>query len=244
LDLRNALTPVEVLTALPLVTNVPVNEATSGGAGVRGDGATINLRGIGAGSTLVLLNGRRIVPHPISAGDSGQNTFSPNVNQLPTQGISHIDVLRDGASSIYGSDAVAGVINYVMREDYAAAKSAFVTGSPQARGGENVQATYTYGTGLGNNKGSFLTTFDYLYRDAIYLRDRSFSASAKHIEPPPRRSTSPAALRRHVRHRFLSEFRIGASTTRTSCADPRHAGVSRPWRRRAPRTRNILSQHQ
>src|SRR4051812_36829740 len=101
LNTRNALTPVELLTALPQVTNVPANESTTGGAGQRGDISTVNLRGIGASGTLVLLNGRRLAPHPIGYGGTD---FIPNINQLPTQGLDHVDVLRDGASSIYGTD--------------------------------------------------------------------------------------------------------------------------------------------
>ena len=60
IEIRNALTPVEMLTALPQVTNVPLNESQNGGANSRGDNANVNLRGIGAGNTLVLLNGRRV----------------------------------------------------------------------------------------------------------------------------------------------------------------------------------------
>ncbi len=214
LDLRNALTAVEVLTALPIVTNVPVNESTSGGAGVRGDGATINMRGIGAGNTLVLLNGRRLVPHPITGGDNGVNTFSPNVNQLPNQGISHIDVLRDGASSIYGSDAVAGVINYVMREDFRGSEFRLRYGMPERKGGQSVQGTLTYGTGLKNNKGSFLTTLDATYRDAIYLRDRRFSANAKHIDVAPAPfNVAGSTFDGQSATGLFPTFRIGASTT-------------------------------
>ena len=111
MEVRNALTPVELLTALPQITNVPLNESANGGANSRGDNANVNLRGIGAGNTLVLLNGRRVAPHPVTSNDGGVPAFYANVNQLPTQGIERIDVLREGASSIYGSDAVAGVIN-------------------------------------------------------------------------------------------------------------------------------------
>ena len=214
LDVRNALTAVEVLTALPIVTNVPTNESTSGGAGVRGDGATINMRGIGAGNTLVLLNGRRLVPHPITGGDNGVNTFSPNVNQLPNQGISHIDVLRDGASSIYGSDAVAGVINYVMREDFRGSEFRLRYGMPEKSGGESVQGTLTYGTAFRNNKGSFLTTIDSTYRDAMYLRDRRFSANAKHIDVAPAPfNVAGSAFDGQSATGLYPSFRIGASTT-------------------------------
>ncbi|MBC7366974.1 MAG: TonB-dependent receptor [Undibacterium sp.] len=183
---RNALTPIDLISALPQLTSVPFNEATSGGAGARGDVSTVSLRGIGSGGTLLLLNGRRLAPHPITAGDStsGQG-FSPNANQLPTQGIDHIDVLRDGASSVYGSDAVAGVLNYIMKQDFRGTELRLRYGQPEYRGGASGAATISYGTDFAKGKGRLFTTIDYVYRQEIYLRDRSFSASANHTNVAP-----------------------------------------------------------
>jgi outer membrane receptor protein involved in Fe transport len=183
---RNALTPIDLITALPQLTSVPFNEATSGGAGARGDIATVSLRGIGSGGTLLLLNGRRLAPHPITAGDStsGQG-FSPNANQLPTQGIDHIDVLRDGASSVYGSDAVAGVLNYIMRQDFRGTELRLRYGQPEYRGGASGSATLTFGKDFAGGKGRLFTNIDYLYRQEIYLRDRPFSQSANHVAQAP-----------------------------------------------------------
>lgn len=183
---RNALTPIDLISALPQLTSVPFNEATSGGAGARGDIATVALRGIGSGGTLLLLNGRRLAPHPITAGDStsGQG-FSPNANQLPTQGIDHIDVLRDGASSVYGSDAVAGVLNYIMKPDFRGTELRMRYGQPESRGGNSASATIAYGNDFAKGKGRLFTTFDYLWRSEINLRDRSFTASANHLAQAP-----------------------------------------------------------
>lgn len=181
IDGRNALTPVEMLTALPQVTSVPLNESTSGGANSRGDNANINLRGVGSGSTLVLLNGRRVAPHPVFSPDgSNPNSFSVNVNQLPTQGLERIDVLRDGASSIYGSDAVAGVINYITRRDFRGTELRTRFGVPEHGGGESVQATLTHGLDFNNAKGRWLTTLDYLYRNPILFTERERTKSADH----------------------------------------------------------------
>ncbi|MDB6091875.1 MAG: btuB 3 [Gammaproteobacteria bacterium] len=118
MGLRDANTPADLLTALPAVVNVPINDSTQGGAGARGDIAAVNLRGLGSGNTLVLLNGRRVASHGISAQEGGVPELSVNVNVLPTVGLSRVDVLRDGASSLYGSDAVAGVINFVTDNKY------------------------------------------------------------------------------------------------------------------------------
>ena len=160
MEVRNALTPVEMLTALPQITNLPLNESQNGGANSRGDNANVNLRGIGAGSTLVLLNGRRVAPHPITSNDGGVPAFYANVNQLPTQGLERIDVLRDGASSIYGSDAVAGVINYVTRRDFRGTDVRTRFGVPEHGGGENLQVTLTHGRDFAGGKGRLLLTLD------------------------------------------------------------------------------------
>ena len=179
MNARDAVTPVEMITALPQVTSVPVNESAQGGAGARGDNAAVNLRGIGQQNSLVLLNGRRLVMNPVSGGTS------VNINQLPTQGINHVDVLRDGASSLYGSDAVAGVINYVMSNDFRGTDLRMRYGMPDHPGGSNVEGTLTYGQDLANGKGHFISTFDTAYRDAIYLDQRSFSAKADHTAQAP-----------------------------------------------------------
>jgi outer membrane receptor protein involved in Fe transport len=74
--------------------------------------ATINLRGLGSNRTLVLLNGRRLVN-----GGTGANS-APDLNTIPTAIIGRIEVLKDGASAVYGTDAVAGVVNIITRDDY------------------------------------------------------------------------------------------------------------------------------
>lgn len=185
MEVRNAMTPVELLTALPQITNVPLNESANGGANARGDNANVNLRGIGAGNTLVLLNGRRIAPHPITSNDAGVPAFYANVNQLPTQGIERIDVLRDGASSIYGSDAVAGVINYITKKDYRGTELRAKFGVPEHGAGRSVQGTVTHGRDFAGGKGRWLTTFDYFWRDSIPFSARSFTASANHSAEAP-----------------------------------------------------------
>lgn len=115
---RDANQASELLTALPEITGMPGNETAVAGATARGDNATISMRGLPSSNTLLLVNGRRLVPHPISQSEAGVPTLSVNSNQLPNGGVDHIDILRDGASSIYGTDAVAGVINYQMNKTF------------------------------------------------------------------------------------------------------------------------------
>jgi iron complex outermembrane receptor protein len=97
-------TPVEGLRQLPTFVGNGQTENNSNA----GDGtANINLRGIGAQNTLVLINGRRFI---------GGNGF-PDVNLIPISPINKVDILKDGASAIYGSDAVAGVVNFMFWND-------------------------------------------------------------------------------------------------------------------------------
>ena len=111
IETRNASLPSELLTSLPSVVSLPQNESRLGSSGARGDNANVNMRNLGATATLILQDGRRMAINPMTAGLSQ----AVNVNQLPTRGVDHIEVLRDGASSIYGSDAAGGVINYVTQ---------------------------------------------------------------------------------------------------------------------------------
>ena len=76
-----------------------------------GDGAArINLRGLGAGRTLVLLNGRRVAPSGISS--------AVNVNNLPRALMERVEIITGGATTVYGSDAIAGVVNFITRQDF------------------------------------------------------------------------------------------------------------------------------
>ena len=214
IEVRNALTPVEMLTALPQVTNVPLNESQNGGANSRGDNANVNLRGIGAGNTLVLLNGRRLAPHPVTSNDAGVPAFYANVNQLPTQGIERIDILRDGASAIYGSDAVAGVINYISRRDLRGTELRTRWAVPEHGDGSSIQATLTSGGEFGRGKGRWLSTLDALQRDAIPYSSRSFTRSGNHTDQAP---AGFNALGGQFDGRsavsIYPSFRIGSSTT-------------------------------
>jgi len=98
-------------------------ENISGGVNsARGDMGAYNLRNLGTGNTLVLLNGRRMVNSAVYQTELSGGSFIPvntvNSQTLPVYGLERVEVLRDGASAIYGADAVAGVVNYVMKDDF------------------------------------------------------------------------------------------------------------------------------
>ncbi len=114
----------QLLDMMPENGNNFVNEAANISGGVnsaRGDVGAFNLRSLGTGNTLVLLNGRRMVNSPQYQTEQVGGSFVPvnsaNSNMIPTYGVDRIEVLRDGASAVYGADAVAGVFNTVLKRD-------------------------------------------------------------------------------------------------------------------------------
>jgi outer membrane receptor protein involved in Fe transport len=178
LEARDAAQASDLLTSLSQVTGMPGNETATLGATARGDNATVSLRGIPSSNTLVLLNGRRLPPHPISQAEAGVPTLSTNVNQLPNRGLDRIDVLRDGASSIYGTDAVAGVVNYLTRRSFVGTELQLRYAETELGDGEEYRATLTHGLDFAGGKGHGMITVDYYDRAAMFARDRDFSAEA------------------------------------------------------------------
>ena len=185
IEARDAAEPADLLTALPAVTGLPLNETATLGAQARGDHAAISLRGLPSSNTLILLNGRRLAPHPISTVEGSVPSLSVNVNQLPNRGIDRVEVLRDGASSIYGTDAVAGVVNYVMRQDVRGTELALRYGRTSRGDGQEYRATLTHGLDFAGGRGRFMTMVDFYDRGVIYTGDRSFSAESDFTSMAP-----------------------------------------------------------
>lgn len=110
--------------------------------------ATASLRGLDAGRTLVLVNGRRLAPAGVRGAPS-----APDLNLIPGSLVERVDVLLDGASSVYGSDAVAGVVNYILRSDFDGLQlDAFVT-DPELRNNGGQQQVYSATFGVSNDRG-------------------------------------------------------------------------------------------
>ena len=128
---------------------------------------TLNLRGLGADRTLLLLNGRRLAP----AGVEGAPT-NPSLNLIPSTLVDRYDLLLDGASSVYGSDAVAGVGNLVLRKDFDGLEiQANGNLNPQGSGDDYVVSA---AWGLNLDRGFVGIGAEYAFRDAVLLRDRDF----------------------------------------------------------------------
>jgi outer membrane receptor protein involved in Fe transport len=106
---RGASTMADFIETLGMAEISGVTEIGAGAQTAKGDAALVDLRGMGSGSTLVLLNGRRMAPHAISMAENGVPSLAPSINAVPRALVSRVEILRDGASAIYGADAAAGV---------------------------------------------------------------------------------------------------------------------------------------
>ncbi|WP_340645934.1 TonB-dependent receptor [Phenylobacterium sp.] len=128
----------------------------------------VNLRGLGSDATLVLINGRRM------AGTGSRGDFS-DVSAVPTAAIARVDVLLDGASALYGSDAVGGVVNIILRRDFEGAETRLRVGGAKGGAG-SVQLGQTFGTTW--SSGSALLAYEYEHRDALPYAARPYTATA------------------------------------------------------------------
>ncbi|NVJ50937.1 MAG: TonB-dependent receptor [Gammaproteobacteria bacterium] len=128
---------------------------------------SVNLRGFGANRVLVLLNGRRMANNP-TPFNSTDNFF--NFATIPTNAIERVDILTDGASAIYGSDAIAGVINIILRDDFDGASIAARIGQTRDGGGES----YRINGGFGKTEENYSFTVGYEWdrREPLFGKDR------------------------------------------------------------------------
>ena len=188
LALREAGSTVDLLTAIPSIGNVPLNESGQGGSSARGDVSAVALRGMGSGSTLLLLNGRRLAAHGMSSNENNVPVNSVNANILPSHGLSRVDVLRDGASSLYGSDAVAGVVNFVVDTAFQGTEVEVSAGFNEIDSGNDRRGTLTHGDFYADGKLHWMTTFDWYDRDATESRDVVGDSNKIALAPPELRS--------------------------------------------------------
>ena len=144
---------------------------TSFGGGFAAGASGISLRGLGSASTLVLLNGRRIAPYGLA--DDGQKVFA-DLNIIPSEAVERVEVLKGGASSIYGSDAIAGVVNVILRKDYQGTAIRVSSGISQEGDGSDPRVAITHGTGdLDKDRYNVLFSLELGKKNEIWNRDRA-----------------------------------------------------------------------
>jgi len=131
--------------------------------------STVSLRGLGPTKTLVLIDGRRVAGAPTFGAGS-----AANLNTVPLAAVERIEVLRDGASAIYGSDAIGGVVNVILRKDYEGVHLSATEGRPTQDGGD--EHSYSVVGGVSSGKGNITFGFNAEKREMIFNRDRDFSA--------------------------------------------------------------------
>jgi iron complex outermembrane receptor protein len=140
------------------------------GNGFASGASGVSLRGLGAGSTLVLLNGRRIAPYGLA--DDGQKVFT-DLSVIPLEAVERVEVLKDGASAIYGSDAIAGVVNITLKESFEGlvAKGSFA--SSRYSDGNATKLSVTSGFGnLDDNRYNVFFNVEASDTDSIRVGDR------------------------------------------------------------------------
>ncbi|HWW58114.1 MAG TPA: TonB-dependent receptor [Sphingopyxis sp.] len=170
----------ELFRAIPQAGDVAFNESRDAGGinDARGDVASINLRALGTGNTLVLLNGRRMVLHPGTQSENLVPVQSVNTNAIPVLGVRRVEVLLDGAAAIYGSDAVAGVINTVLKDNFkglrVSGEYSLTDDSDQREYELSFEAGHTFNDGRTNI--SLFGSFN--HRDPLYARERRNSRSS------------------------------------------------------------------
>ncbi len=158
---------------------LPFNNATSitpegSGTGFASGSSTINLRGLGNNNTLVLINGRRAVPSGAGAFNGFQSVI--DLRQIPTSAIESIEILKDGASAIYGSDAVAGVVNIALKRTFTGVGIDVSYGNTFQKDSNEITAFVI--AGASTDKTSIVATVDFRRRAAMMNRDFSWSNNA------------------------------------------------------------------
>jgi iron complex outermembrane recepter protein len=137
---------------------------------------TASLRGLGGSSTLVLINGKRL--GTFAGAISGAEGV--NLTAIPTAAIERVEVLKDGASAIYGSDAIGGVINFIMRQDFTGVDATVFGGTPfQHGGGDQYHASVTAGWGdLAKDRFNVFISGEYQEQRPLLDKDRAFASTS------------------------------------------------------------------
>jgi iron complex outermembrane receptor protein len=168
IDSTGMTTTVQLIESLPqnfaLVNQTVTGGQLSGNSFSTIQGSSINLRGIGEGTTLTLVNGRRM---PL-----GYDGSAVNVAGLPLSAMERVEVLTDGASALYGSDAVGGVVNFVFRKDFEGAESRASYG--HADGTDDFRLSQAYGRSW--RSGNFVVSGEYYSRDMLLASDRPYGS--------------------------------------------------------------------
>jgi iron complex outermembrane receptor protein len=162
-------------TVAELLQTLAVDNAgsvpTSFGGGFAQGASGISLRGLGSASTLVLINGRRVAPYGLA--DDGQKVFA-DLNIIPAEAVERVEILKDGASAIYGSDAIAGVVNVILRKDFQGTTVKATYGKAGDWDGRDARLAITSGFGsLDTDKYNMLFSLEFGGKREVWNHDRT-----------------------------------------------------------------------
>ncbi len=183
-------TTEEFLRDLPIANayGVPVSNNENGTNTAVG-AASIALRGFDARATLVLIDGRRVAPYPIGNNPGLVNSMFVDLNSIPQAAIESIEILKDGASTTYGADAVAGVVNIKLRHNYPNGAEASVEyGNTLDKDSGEYAASAIFG--VGNDTTNITGVLNFYHRNSIFNHDRGYSL----VPPFLSSNTSPYNL--------------------------------------------------
>ncbi|MCB2086726.1 MAG: TonB-dependent receptor [Sphingomonadaceae bacterium] len=172
----------ELFRAIPQAGTVAFNEqnATTQNS-ARGDVGSINLRDLGTGNTLLLINGRRMTLHPGFQTELLVPVVSSDTNEIAPGSVKRIEVLRDGASAIYGADAVAGVINTILRGNM---NGGFLEGDWRASDGTSLysyQISGGYGFDFGGGRGNLTVYGGYFHENGLLASARDYAGEENRL---------------------------------------------------------------
>jgi len=160
---------VETLRDVPALSTSTTSEGSIDGVFAQAVGQSIlNLRGLGSNRTLVLVNGRRHV-----SGVAGQQAV--DINSIPTALIERVETLTGGASALYGADAVTGVVNFVLRDDFDGIQGNVQSGISSEGDAWRINGDLTWGTNFADGRGNITISGEYAYGEELQFGERSFS---------------------------------------------------------------------
>lgn len=172
IDVTGATSGDELLRSIPQLGDVTFSEGKFTGVnGARGDVGSVNLRGVGDGNTLVLLNGRRLVNHPGTQAVNQTPVVSVNSNALPVSGIKRLEILRDGASAVYGTDAVAGVINTILDDNYEGGQFIIQYGTSEGTNLDEISGSFKLGKNFNEGRTNISLFGNVMFRNGMPATD-------------------------------------------------------------------------
>lgn len=191
---ENAPQPVQLVSAETLslqgitevadvLDTIPALQASESSAQANGGSVTLDLRGMGANRTLVLVNGRRHV--------SGQpGSAAVDISTIPSGLVERVEILTGGASAVYGSDAVTGVVNFILKKDFVGTEWQLQTGLSGQGDTEEVYGSFLQGRQFDNGRGNMAVAAQFSHSEALYYGDRDWAANNRQADD----KRNPAAI--------------------------------------------------